>query len=106
MSADKPLVKRIEEMLERARETREMHQSQVEDAVHKLSQLEMAQQVAKVLAYIDGGATFEMEFRVTGVPTDDGRLRVVCTGGTLVMAQMRTLIIALLNTYVACLAEV
>lgn len=103
MSADEPLVKRIEGMLERARDTRETLQFQVEDAAHKLAQLEMAQRVAQVKAYIEDEANvpFEMEFRVMGRE----KLIIVCAGGTSAMATMRMFIVALLDKHAKELAE-
>lgn len=105
MSADEPLVTRIEGMITRAKDNTETLEYQLEDSRHKLSQLEMAQKVAKMLEWICGGASFELAFCVTGVPEGDGKLTVVCAGGSSVMAQMRTLIIAMLDAHAKCLAE-
>jgi len=103
MSADEPLVTRIEGMLEHAREMQEMFQYQVEDSAHKLSRLEMAQRVAELKARIETTVPFEMSFCLTGYP--EGKLIIVCAGGTSEMAQVRALVVTLLDVHAKCLAE-
>lgn len=103
MSADEPLATRIAGMITRAKDKAESLEYQLEDAHVKLAQLEMAEGFAKVLTYIDGGMPFEMEFRIVGKPEDN--MTLVCSGGVNMMAQVRTLVMALLDVEIKGLAE-
>lgn len=106
MSAGEPLVKRVEELLAVARETKETAQYQVEEAAHYLAQLEFALHISKLLALMEEGSGFDVQIRVQRSkesPTT-GMEQVVFPDGIRDVA-LRTMVMAILSDQATKLAK-
>ena len=102
MSADEPLVTRLDGMINRAKEKKESLEYQVEDVAGTLSSLELAKRVAEAQVALIKAFPFELTFNIMGPPFESVELKLCCATGT---SSMRTLLITMLEQYAKDLAQ-